>query len=88
MAIQLDAPIELENMLPFSITLEMVDKTRGISSRNVVPKGERCHIHTINTYNHVAMSIKIPEAGEYMYMTKTTQRYCQYQFVDIIFFLF
>ncbi|KAI9272903.1 hypothetical protein BDA99DRAFT_569176 [Phascolomyces articulosus] len=68
MAIQLDAPIELENMLPYPVALEMVDKTQGISFRNTIPVGEACHIHTIDTYHHVAIGIEVPEAGK-CYMT-------------------
>ncbi|KAI9491569.1 hypothetical protein BDB00DRAFT_766791 [Zychaea mexicana] len=60
MAIQIDAPIELENSLPFPISFEMADKTQGVSFQDTIAKGGNCHVHTISNYNHVALSIEVP----------------------------
>ncbi|KAI8144971.1 hypothetical protein BJV82DRAFT_536853 [Fennellomyces sp. T-0311] len=63
MVIQIDAPIEFENLLPYTLEFEMIDKTKGVSYINTVKKGEICHIHTIRSDSHVAISVEVPEAG-------------------------
>ncbi|KAI9322742.1 hypothetical protein BX666DRAFT_2109183 [Dichotomocladium elegans] len=72
MIVQLSAPIEIKNMLPFDIDFAINDKTVGKLFSGAISRGKSQFIHGINSCSHTALSIHVKET-----------RYQPSQFVDI-----
>lgn len=65
MTVQLGAPIEVKNELPFDFNYTIEDKTEGNLFSGKVSKGEIGYVHHINSDNHVALSIHVQDTGNY-----------------------
>jgi vacuolar protein sorting-associated protein 13A/C len=63
MAINLSAPIEIENMLPFDFNFRIVDKTTGQDFNSYLRKGGVIPIHVIENEHLVLLSIEIPDSS-------------------------
>ncbi|KAI8877271.1 DUF1162-domain-containing protein [Backusella circina FSU 941] len=62
MSINLSAPIEIENMLPFDFNFRIVDKTTGQDFNSYLRKGGVIPIHVIENGHLVLLSIEIPDS--------------------------
>lgn len=65
MTVQLGAPIEVKNELPFDFNYTIEDKSEGNLFSGKVSKGETGYVHHINSINHVALSIHVQDSGYY-----------------------
>ena len=64
MTLNLRAPIELENLLPFDIKWKVHDKNTGLSSTELLVKGGTCPIHSVELSHLLLISIAPQDCGK------------------------
>ncbi|PVV02833.1 hypothetical protein BB560_002703 [Smittium megazygosporum] len=63
MKLTISSPLEVQNLLPFSIQFRVLDNTDGTNWSNVLPSGEISSVHSVKLNHLVLMSIRIPDAN-------------------------
>jgi vacuolar protein sorting-associated protein 13A/C len=57
MTLNLRAPVELENLLPYDLKFRIHDKNTGLSSSNFLVKGGSSPIHTVELSHLLLLSV-------------------------------
>lgn len=63
MAIRLSAPIEIENLLPYSFNFRIIDKTAKQDFSSFLRTGGTTPIHVIENGHLLLMNIHMPDSG-------------------------
>ncbi|OLY84616.1 Vacuolar protein sorting-associated protein 13, partial [Smittium mucronatum] len=62
MDLVVSSPLEIENLLPYSIQFRIFDKTDNCDWSNVLPSGDISSVHSVKPANLILMSMNVPEA--------------------------
>lgn len=63
MAIRLSAPIEIENLLPYSFNFRIIDKTAGQDFSSYLRKGGNTPLHVIENGHLLLFNIQMPDTS-------------------------
>lgn len=64
MAIRLSAPIEIENLVPYSFNFRIIDKTAKQDFSSFLRTGGTTPIHVIENGHLLLMNIHMPDSGK------------------------
>lgn len=67
MAIRLSAPIEIENLLPYDFTYQIIDKDTNQNVETFLRKGGTSPLHVVEIGHLILMNVTIQDTGRFSY---------------------